>query len=136
MIEKVIHPGLEDAQEELSEVFEEMRGQLDKEMKRIAELRKVLEEDPGKSFSRQLEEILMNRYILYCGYGTRVGRSGRGYKCYHGRYCLYSIYSCSHYRFLAVYQDHWVSAVPVSAADSQPNKQVKAQSISKTRCGT
>jgi hypothetical protein len=34
----------------LTEVFEEMRGQLDKEMKRIAELRKVLEEDPGESF--------------------------------------------------------------------------------------
>jgi hypothetical protein len=34
----------------LTEVFEEMRGQLDKEMARIAELRKVLEEDPGESF--------------------------------------------------------------------------------------
>jgi len=55
LIEKVIHPGLEDAHEELSEVFEEMRGQLEKEMKRIAELRKVLEEDPGKSFSGLLE---------------------------------------------------------------------------------
>ena len=32
----------------MTEVFEEMRGQLDKEMKRIAELRKVLEEDPGQ----------------------------------------------------------------------------------------
>ena len=55
MIEKVINPGLEDAQEELSEVFEEMRGQLDKEMRRIADLRKVLEEDPGKSISGLLE---------------------------------------------------------------------------------
>jgi elongator complex protein 1 len=55
LIESVIHPGLEDAQEELSEVFEEMRGQLDKEMNRIAELRKVLEDDPGKSSSTPLK---------------------------------------------------------------------------------
>jgi hypothetical protein len=34
----------------LTEVFEEMRGQLDKEMKRIAELRKVMEEDPGEFY--------------------------------------------------------------------------------------
>jgi elongator complex protein 1 len=48
-VESTIYPGLEDANEELTEVFEEMRGQLDKEMKRIAELRKVMEEDPGES---------------------------------------------------------------------------------------
>jgi len=48
LVESTIYPGLEDANEELTEVFEEMRGQLDKEMKRIAELRKVMEEDPGE----------------------------------------------------------------------------------------
>lgn len=49
LVKSTIYPGLEDAHEELTEVFEEMRGQLDKEMKRIVELRKVLEDDPGES---------------------------------------------------------------------------------------
>jgi elongator complex protein 1 len=46
-VESTIHPGLEDAQQDLTDVFDEMRGQLDKEMKRIAELRKILQDDPG-----------------------------------------------------------------------------------------
>jgi hypothetical protein len=49
LLESVVHPGLEDAQETLTEVFDEMREQLDKEMKRIAELRRILEDDPGMS---------------------------------------------------------------------------------------
>jgi elongator complex protein 1 len=46
-VESTINPGLEDAQQDLTDVFDEMRGQLDKEMKRIAELRKILQDDPG-----------------------------------------------------------------------------------------
>lgn len=48
-MESTIHPGLDDATENLTEIFEEMHGQLDKEMKRIAELRVIREEDPGTS---------------------------------------------------------------------------------------
>jgi elongator complex protein 1 len=47
-VDSVVYPGLEDAQEALTEVFDEMREQLDKEMKRIAELRRILQEDPGE----------------------------------------------------------------------------------------
>lgn len=48
LVESVIHPGLDDAQEALLEVFEEMEGQLDKEVARLAELRKIRTEDPGE----------------------------------------------------------------------------------------
>lgn len=47
-MESVIHPGLENAQEALVEVFEEMEGQLDKEVARLAELRKIRADDPGE----------------------------------------------------------------------------------------
>lgn len=47
LIEQDIHPGLEDAHEALTEVFEEMEGQLIKEMNRLDELRRIREEDPG-----------------------------------------------------------------------------------------
>ncbi|WVR09089.1 hypothetical protein IAU60_006151 [Kwoniella sp. DSM 27419] len=50
LIEAMIHPGLEEAHEELVEVFDEMDGQLDKEMKRIMELRKIRETDPDSFF--------------------------------------------------------------------------------------
>jgi elongator complex protein 1 len=39
---------LEDANEALIEVFDEMDGQLDKEMSRIEELRRVRRENPGQ----------------------------------------------------------------------------------------
>jgi elongator complex protein 1 len=48
LIESVIHPGLAEAQEALLEVFEEIEGQLDKEMARIAELRRIRTGDPGE----------------------------------------------------------------------------------------
>lgn len=50
-IENIVHPALEDACEALNEILEEMEGQLEKEMKRIAELRIVRLEDPGASGS-------------------------------------------------------------------------------------
>ncbi|RSH95270.1 hypothetical protein EHS25_000356 [Saitozyma podzolica] len=50
LVESVIHPGLDDAQEALLEVFEEMEGQLDKEVARLAELRKIRTEDPDTFF--------------------------------------------------------------------------------------
>ncbi|WVQ93259.1 hypothetical protein IAU59_000325 [Kwoniella sp. CBS 9459] len=50
LIEAMIHPGLEEGHEVLMEVFEEMEGQLDKEMKRIFELRKIRENDPESFF--------------------------------------------------------------------------------------
>ncbi|WRT69010.1 uncharacterized protein IL334_005992 [Kwoniella shivajii] len=46
LIESMIHPGLEEAHEVLMEIFEEMEGQLDKEVSRIKELRKIRENDP------------------------------------------------------------------------------------------
>lgn len=48
LVERVINPALDDAHEELSEVFEEIEGQLDKEMKRLAFLKKLRLEDPGE----------------------------------------------------------------------------------------
>lgn len=47
LVEDVIHPGLDDVQESLSETFEEMRGQLDKEMNRLKELRMIRNDDAG-----------------------------------------------------------------------------------------
>jgi hypothetical protein len=47
LIEGSIHPGLDDAHESLMEVFEEMQGQLEKEMSRLDELRQIREQDPG-----------------------------------------------------------------------------------------
>lgn len=46
LIESHIHPGLDDAQETLSEIFDEMVGQLDKEINRLKELRRIRLEDP------------------------------------------------------------------------------------------
>ncbi|WVW79282.1 hypothetical protein I302_101249 [Kwoniella bestiolae CBS 10118] len=46
LIESMIHPGLEEAHEALMETFEEMEGQLDKEVNRLKELRKIRENDP------------------------------------------------------------------------------------------
>ncbi|WWD21132.1 hypothetical protein CI109_105613 [Kwoniella shandongensis] len=50
LTEAMIHPGLEEAHEALVEVFDEMEGQLDKEMKRIAELRVIRETNPDSFF--------------------------------------------------------------------------------------
>jgi hypothetical protein len=48
LISTTIQPGLEDAHEALSEVFEEMNGQLDKEIERIRELMRLRRDDPGE----------------------------------------------------------------------------------------
>nr|ODO03858.1 elongator complex protein 1 [Cryptococcus depauperatus CBS 7855] len=45
LIEAMIHPGLEEAQEALVEIFEEMEEQLDKETKRLCELKDIRERD-------------------------------------------------------------------------------------------
>ncbi|WWC91266.1 uncharacterized protein L201_006209 [Kwoniella dendrophila CBS 6074] len=46
LVESMIHPGLEEAHEALTETFEEMEGQLDKEVNRLKELKKIRENDP------------------------------------------------------------------------------------------
>jgi hypothetical protein len=50
LVDSLIHTGLEDAQETLMDVFDEMEGQLDKEMNRIEDLvgpGGKMETDPG-----------------------------------------------------------------------------------------
>ena len=47
LLDSAVLPGLEQAQEDLVEVFDEMRGQLEKEMARLQALRRAREEDPG-----------------------------------------------------------------------------------------
>lgn len=59
-MEDVVHPAIEDAHEALAEVFEEMDGQLDKEMSRIQELRKVRLADPETFFIVEQELDLDN----------------------------------------------------------------------------
>lgn len=48
LIESDIWPGMEEAQEGLLELFEEMEGQLDKEVDRLVALANVRQEDPGE----------------------------------------------------------------------------------------
>nr|XP_018259126.1 elongator complex protein 1 [Kwoniella dejecticola CBS 10117]OBR81284.1 elongator complex protein 1 [Kwoniella dejecticola CBS 10117] len=50
LVEAMINPGLEEAHEALMETFEEMEGQLDKEMNRLKELRKIRESDPEQFY--------------------------------------------------------------------------------------
>lgn len=47
MLEQTVLPGLEDAHEGLAEVFDEMEGQLDKELARLEDLRGIRINDPG-----------------------------------------------------------------------------------------
>lgn len=47
-MESEVYPGLEDAHEQLIDVFDEMEGQLDKEVSRVAELVVKMGEDPGE----------------------------------------------------------------------------------------
>jgi hypothetical protein len=49
LIESTLHPGVEDAHEQFIDTFDEMEGQLEKEMDRIKELRAKVDKDPGKS---------------------------------------------------------------------------------------
>lgn len=48
LVGTIIYPGLEDAHEALSEVFDEMQGQLDKEVERVRELMRLRRSDPGE----------------------------------------------------------------------------------------
>jgi elongator complex protein 1 len=48
LIDSSILPGMDEAQEALVEVFEEMEGQLDKEVARLQALNKLRLEDPGE----------------------------------------------------------------------------------------
>lgn len=48
LVQDLVHPALEEAQDALVEVFEEMEGQLDKEAKRLVELHRIRIEDPGE----------------------------------------------------------------------------------------
>ncbi|WVQ81518.1 hypothetical protein IAT38_003642 [Cryptococcus sp. DSM 104549] len=50
LIEGMVHPGLEEAHEVLTEVFEEMQGQLEKEMRRLDELKTIRERDPDSFY--------------------------------------------------------------------------------------
>jgi elongator complex protein 1 len=48
LTESYVWPGMDDAQEGLIEVFEEMDGQLDKEVARLEALTEIRLEDPGQ----------------------------------------------------------------------------------------
>lgn len=48
LVESEVYPGLEDAHEQLLDVFDEMEGQLDKEVSRVAELVDKMGKDPGQ----------------------------------------------------------------------------------------
>lgn len=103
LVSSTIHPGLEDAHEVLSEVFDEMEGQLVKEIERIRELMRIRHEDPGgyspspitrskpycKYYSTKAYDC---RYILPGRPRTGLGRCGRGYKRYDGRDQLYAVH--------------------------------------------
>lgn len=60
LVETVVHPTIEDAHEALAEVFEEMDGQLDKEMARVKELRNIRRSDPDTFFIVEHELDLDN----------------------------------------------------------------------------
>lgn len=60
LVEEVVHPAIEDAHEALAEVFEEMDGQLDKEIARIRDLRKIRLADPDTFFIVEHELDLDN----------------------------------------------------------------------------
>jgi elongator complex protein 1 len=49
LIESTLYPGLDDAQEQFIDTFDEMENQLEKEMDRIKELSKKLDSDAGMS---------------------------------------------------------------------------------------
>ena len=48
LVEQHVWPGMDDAQEGLVEAFEEMEGQLDKEVARLETLKVLRREDPGE----------------------------------------------------------------------------------------
>jgi hypothetical protein len=64
-----VYSGLEDAHEQLVDVYDEMEGQLDKEVSRVAELVQKMVEDPGKHIFRGLRiaELirLTHRIVLH-----------------------------------------------------------------------
>ncbi|ORX39112.1 IKI3 family-domain-containing protein [Kockovaella imperatae] len=58
LIEAFVHPGLEEAQESFLEAIEEMQDQLDKEVKRLSELKIVREDDPDAFYMVDAEPNL------------------------------------------------------------------------------
>ena len=49
LVESTLYPGLDDAHEQCVDVFDEMEGQLDKEVNRVKELMVKIEQSPGAS---------------------------------------------------------------------------------------
>ena len=67
LVESEVYPGLEDAHEQLIDVFDEMEGQLDKEMSRVGELVDKMGEDPGEwdRTTRESVDSYGCRILLY-----------------------------------------------------------------------
>lgn len=64
---------MDDAQEALLEVFEEMEGQLDKEVARLQALQKLRREDPGLLLVHMFTFQADVRYVLHCRSRSRLG---------------------------------------------------------------
>ena len=63
LIDTILEPGLADAQAGTLEIFEEMQGQLEKEMSRLSQLRKVREDDPGQRLAHQVLHSSFERAV-------------------------------------------------------------------------
>ncbi|KAJ9102595.1 hypothetical protein QFC21_002996 [Naganishia friedmannii] len=64
LIEKEVYPGLEDAHEQLVDVYDEMEGQLDKEVFRVAELLQKMVDDPESFFMIESEPAMENVDVM------------------------------------------------------------------------
>ncbi|KAJ9111710.1 hypothetical protein QFC19_001070 [Naganishia cerealis] len=64
LIESEVYPGLEDAHEQLVDVYDEMEGQLDKEVSRVAELIHKMAEDPDSFFMIESEPAMENVDVM------------------------------------------------------------------------
>ncbi|KAJ9121784.1 hypothetical protein QFC22_002406 [Naganishia vaughanmartiniae] len=64
LIESEVYPGLEDAHEQLVDVYDEMEGQLDKEVSRVAELIQKMAEDPESFFMIESEPAMENVDVM------------------------------------------------------------------------
>ena len=66
MVESTILPGMEEAHEALLEVFEEMEGQLDKEVARLRALKQLRLDDPGDLIRLGILNVADGRHFLHC----------------------------------------------------------------------
>ncbi|EIW65854.1 hypothetical protein TREMEDRAFT_46085 [Tremella mesenterica DSM 1558] len=57
LVQSIILPAMEKTQEEILETFEEMQGQLEKEMSRLGELREIRKNDPDRFYIVEREEL-------------------------------------------------------------------------------